>query len=212
MATQYIPRQSKGMVSPVRRRRFVIGCLLLGGILLFFFFPWEIPFSLRDANISRASIAKLTKSSKTEVGEIYGLLHLVTGDNEQEHVLSNAVQLDPTHPIDIAIYAAGDTNLNWQKERDRIDEEYPVIVFSKVSGVLIHLEVQKPHSFLTADILPVGLFLRVNIFVAEIENFYRFSRRAKELLASYELQPPPKIIEVDIRGDAIDFFRSVPFV
>ncbi|KAF8871874.1 thioredoxin-like protein [Gymnopilus junonius] len=151
------------MASPVRRRRFIIGSVLLAGILFFFFFPWEILFSIKDANISRASITRLTKLTRTEVGEIYGLLHLATGDNEQEHVLSNAVQLDPTQPIDLPFYAAGDASLDWSKERNRIDEEYPVIVFSK--------------------------------------TYCQFSRRAKELLASYELQPPPKIIEVDIRDD-----------
>ena len=133
MSTQYIPRQPKGLASPFRRRRFLIGSLLLAGILLFFFFPWEIPFSLKDANISRASIARLAKSKEVPVGEIYGLLHLVTGDNEQEHVLSNAVQLDPTKPIDLAFYAAGENSLDWQRERQRLDEEYPIVVFSKVS-------------------------------------------------------------------------------
>jgi len=29
----------------------------------------------------------------------------------------------------------------------------------------------------------------------------RFSKRAKELLASYDIQPPPTIVEVDIRGN-----------
>lgn len=31
-------------------------------------------------------------------------------------------------------------------------------------------------------------------------SLYRYSKRAKELLASLELKPPPKIIEVDLRG------------
>ena len=66
-----------------------------------------------------------------EVGEIYGLLHLVTGDNEQEHVLSN-VHLDPTVPVEMSVYAAGDTSIDWEKERDIINEQYPIVVFSKV--------------------------------------------------------------------------------
>jgi len=166
MSTQYFPKQAKGVGSPIRRRRFILGSILLVGILLFFFFPWEIPFSIRDSSLSsmsRASIAKLTKSKKVDVGEIYGLLHLVTGDHEQEHVLSNAVHLDPTLPVDLSFYAAGDTTLDWQQERAHIDENYPVIVFSK--------------------------------------TYCPYSRRAKELLASYDLQPPPKVVEVDIRDD-----------
>ena len=70
-----------------------------------------------------------------EVGEIYGLLHLVTGDNEQEHVLSN-VHLDPTVSVEMSVYAAGDTSINWEKERDVIDENYPIVVFSKVFCLL----------------------------------------------------------------------------
>jgi len=30
---------------------------------------------------------------------------------------------------------------------------------------------------------------------------HRFSKRAKELLASYDIQPPPTVVEVDIRGN-----------
>ncbi|KDR75122.1 hypothetical protein GALMADRAFT_249035 [Galerina marginata CBS 339.88] len=163
MSTQYTSKQSKGIGSPIRRRRFLLGAVLLIGILLFFFFPWEIPLSFNGTLSSMSSVARLTKSKKVDVGEIYGLLHLVTGDNEQEHVLSNAVQLDPTLPVDLSFYAAGDSTLDWHKERARIDENYPVIVFSK--------------------------------------TYCPYSKRAKELLASYDLQPPAKIIEVDIRDD-----------
>jgi len=157
-----------GIGSPIRRRRFILGGILLVGVFLFFFSPWEMPVSFEGANlssISRASVAKLTKSKKPEVGEIYGLLHLVTGDNEQEHVLSNAVQLDPTLPVELAFYAAGDATLDWEKERARIDDSYPVIVFSK--------------------------------------TYCPFSKRAKDLLATYDLKPPPKVIEVDMRDDGI---------
>ncbi|KAF9567936.1 thioredoxin-like protein [Agrocybe pediades] len=152
--------------SSIRRRRIFLG-ILLTGAFLFFFVPWEIPLALRDASLSslsRASIAKLSKPKKSEVKEIYGLLHLVTGDNEQEHVLSNAVDFNPTVPIDLDLYAAGNKHLDWDKERDRIDSEYPVIVFSK--------------------------------------TYCPYSKRAKALFATYDLQPPPKVIEVDLRDDA----------
>ncbi|KAF4621445.1 hypothetical protein D9613_000508 [Agrocybe pediades] len=164
--------------SSVRRRRIFLG-ILLTGAFLFFFVPWEIPLALRDASLSslsRASIAKLSKPKKSEVKEIYGLLHLVTGDNEQEHVLSNAVDFNPTVPIDLDFYAASNKHLDWDKERDRIDSEYPVIVFSKKS-------VNRR----------VDLFRRIA---------RKYSKRAKALLATYDLQPPPKVIEVDLRDDA----------
>jgi hypothetical protein len=74
------------------------------------------------------------------VEEIYGLLHLVSGDHEQEHVLSNAVHLDPTVPIELSFYADGDTSLNWTIERDTINKNYPIMVFSKVSSTDQHVD------------------------------------------------------------------------
>ena len=125
-----------GLCSPFRRRR--LGLLFIISIGLFFFFyfvPFELPPSLSKegfSSFSRANVAQLLKSKKkVEVGEIYGLLHLVTGDNEQEHVLSN-VQLDPTVSVEMSVYAAGDSSINWEKERDIINEQYPIVVFSKV--------------------------------------------------------------------------------
>ncbi|PPQ93182.1 hypothetical protein CVT25_007939 [Psilocybe cyanescens] len=159
MSSQYASKHGKGM-SPIRRRRFTLGAILLVGVLLFFFVPWEIPLSF-GSTLSRASVARLAKSKKGKVGEIYGLLHLVTGDHEQEHVLSNAVHLDPTLPIELSFYG-GDVALDWNAERDYIDTNYPVIVFSKIC---------------------------------------RFSQRAKDLIATYNLQPPPHIVEVDLRDD-----------
>ncbi|KAH9485536.1 Glutaredoxin-C1 [Psilocybe cubensis] len=160
MSGQYALKHSKG-VNTIRRRRFTLGAILLVGVLLFFFVPWEIPLSF-GTTLSRANVARLTKSKKGKVGEIYGLLHLVTGDHEQEHVLSNAVQLDPTLPIDLSFYG-GQTALDWSVERDYIDTKYPVIVFSK--------------------------------------TYCRFSQRAKDLIATYNLEPPPHIVEVDMRDD-----------
>ena len=32
-------------------------------------------------------------------------------------------------------------------------------------------------------------------------SFARYSKRAKELLASYNITPPPKVVELDIRSD-----------
>ena len=132
MPAQYA-RDSKGVGLPIRRRRITLLLSLIVGILFFLFVPWELPpalESLRFNSISRANVASLMKNK--QVDEIYGLLHLVTGDHEQEHVLSNAVELNPTEAIDLSFYAAGDTTLNWSKERDSIDKEYPLVVFSKV--------------------------------------------------------------------------------
>jgi len=156
--------------TPIRRRRFIFFTLLVVVAIFTFGVPWEVPPSLKDGNfqsaLSRASIAKLLQSklkSGPKVDEIYGLLHLVTGDTENEHVLSQTVELDPTKPISLAIYATGNS-IDWSSEVDELNEKYPVVVFSK--------------------------------------SFCPFSRRAKELLSTYDIHPPPKVIEVDLRDDS----------
>lgn len=136
MPSQYSrdAKPSKGIGGSIRKRRVILFTILVVGILFFTYVPWELPSALQGLGlegISRANVAQLMKSK--QVDEIYGLLHLVTGDHEQEHVLSNAVQLDPTLPIALSVYAAGDTTLNWRTERDTINENYPIVVFSKVS-------------------------------------------------------------------------------
>lgn len=128
---------SPSLLASIRRRRCAIITSLLVGFFFFYFIPWGLPPSLRDVGItgmSRASVAQLVKTKKLpmKIDEIYGLLHLVTGDNEREHVLSNAVHLDPTHPIDMSIYAAGEIDLDWEKESKFLNKEYPIVVFSKV--------------------------------------------------------------------------------
>lgn len=74
-------------------------------------------------------MGQLIKPKKLAVEEIYGLLHLVTGD--QAHVLNKA-DMDPTTPLAMDIYAAGDSTLDWHKEMALINAEYPVVIFSKV--------------------------------------------------------------------------------
>lgn len=109
----------------MRRRRLILLFTLAIGVLLYLFAPWGIP------SISRANMGQLMRTKNVAVDEIYGLLHVVTGDNEQEHVLSKA-DLDPTVPLALSVYAPENPSLNWRKEKASIDEIYPVVVFSKV--------------------------------------------------------------------------------
>ncbi|KAJ3813165.1 glutaredoxin, partial [Lentinula lateritia] len=71
--------------------------------------------------------------------------------------------VDITNPVDINVYAAK-RGMDWKKELQRLNEDFPVVVFSK--------------------------------------TYCPYSRKAKQLLQTYELSPPPKIIEVDLREDA----------
>lgn len=128
---------STSSTSFIRRRRLLIflTCLVIG--FLFIGVPWEVPSSLKGAEgLSRANAAHLANQTQStaNIDEIYGLLRIVTGDAEYAHVLANAVELNPESPISFEVYAAGQKSLNWQKEVERINEEHPIIVFSKVGS------------------------------------------------------------------------------
>lgn len=116
-------------------RLFILLCVLLA-LAWSFGLSWELPESWKDADImtsSRARIAQAFSTKKVNVDEIYGLLHLVTADSDEyQHVLTNNVELDPTKPVSLDVYAAGNKNLDWDVEVERLNAEYPVVVFSKV--------------------------------------------------------------------------------
>ncbi|KAL0571729.1 hypothetical protein V5O48_010237 [Marasmius crinis-equi] len=153
----------------IRRKRFI--ALLLGVVtfyLLFLRSDWELPEALKDAGVplSKGNFAHIMKGKLSKVEEIYGLIHLVTNeDDEHQHILNNSPKLDPTKPVDMALYAPGEVDVNWSEEVARIDAQYPVVVFSK--------------------------------------SFCPYSKKAKKLLESYNLRPPPKVIEVDLRDDSV---------
>ncbi|KAF5351705.1 hypothetical protein D9756_007656 [Leucocoprinus leucothites] len=149
-------------------RLFFLICALFG-LSWTFGLSWELPESWKDTGIltsSRARIAAAFSARKqSNVDEIYGLLHLVTADSdENQHVLTNNVELDPTKRIGLNDYAAGNEEPDWSAEVERLDKEYPVVVFSK--------------------------------------TFCPYSKKAKDLLAAYDLEPQAKVIEVDLRDDS----------
>ncbi|KAJ7287199.1 hypothetical protein C8J57DRAFT_1430862 [Mycena rebaudengoi] len=163
--------------SPIRRRRFILVVVALLTFIYFFGSPFRLPESLKDVSgLSRANIAKLVtpkgKSARAKVDEIFGLLYLVTGDSEHEHILGQVEGFDPTKPVDMALYAAGTEDMDWEAAARGLNERYPLVVFSKARCSLLQV----------------------------IRKTY--SKKAKSLLATYDLSPPPKIIEVDLRDDA----------
>ncbi|KAK7043153.1 hypothetical protein VNI00_008507 [Paramarasmius palmivorus] len=178
----------------IRRRRFI--ALMLAAVVFFLLFvrgsEWELPAALKDAGVplSKGNFAHYMKKptwlSKPNVDEIYGLIHLVTNeDEEHQHVLSSAPKLDPTEPVDMALYAPGEEkDIDWEKEAGLLNEKYPVVVFSK--------------SFCPFVLSRKSYF----VFYIHVTAVHRFSKRAKGLLESYGLRPPPKVIEVDLRDDS----------
>ena len=122
-----------------RRRRYLIAITVIATFTFFYLgIPqWELPHSLKVDGLgplSRANIVQLTKMRKAktaqDVDEIYGLLHLVV---YKKTPLSRDVEA--TRPIDMAIYG-GDKKLDWAKNVQRLNAEYPIVVFSKVCGFM----------------------------------------------------------------------------
>lgn len=99
-------------------------------MVLFFFFgaPWEFPAE-GFPSISRASIVHLVKPSGWVPDEIYGLLHFVTRDDGR--VLSHDTAVDPKKPIMLSVYEK--RKGNWTQYVQKLEESYPVVVFSKAS-------------------------------------------------------------------------------
>jgi glutaredoxin len=156
--------------------------------------------------ISRRNLSVFLSTSAPDdtnlPAEIFGLLHLVTAPEEAGRVLRVAGELDddisgpgdswwsgslslggtvvPEKPVEMAWYALGSissrvergrgrgqgrtTGGGWGDRMEVLQEQYPVVVFSK--------------------------------------SYCPYSKRAKKLLESYNLSPPPKVIEVDLRADS----------
>ncbi|KAJ3759457.1 hypothetical protein FB446DRAFT_634932 [Lentinula raphanica] len=146
-----------------RRRLLFIFLTLISVCLYLFVFSNKYDSAIQSLGFS-------SKSNQPSVDEIYGLISLVTRDSEKSQRVLTANSVDPSKPVAMNAYAAR-RGMSWEKEMERLNEEYPVVVFSKASKSPI-----VRHSY---------------------------SRKAKQLLQAYQLSPPPKIIEVDLREDAI---------
>lgn len=130
--------------TPIRRSRLILFTVIVVGALFFYNVPWELPASVRDTGITtltRANIAQLLKPKTPAplpdlpMEEIFGLLHLVTGDREHEQILSKIPDLDTSDPLDYSVYAAGKKDIDWFTEVKKLNEHYPIVVFSKVRKI-----------------------------------------------------------------------------
>ncbi|KAG6869101.1 hypothetical protein C0993_001666 [Termitomyces sp. T159_Od127] len=116
---------------PIRRRRFFILVALLVALLFFYGVPWDLPLGLKEAGfeaLSRANVVYYAKSKPEQVDEIYGLIHMVTEDVERD--LTRIGDIDPSKPLNMTVYA-GDEPIDWLKTVKKLNNKYPVVVFSK---------------------------------------------------------------------------------
>jgi hypothetical protein len=121
-----------------RRRRILLPLLGLTLLYLFFFSSSHDLFGLPPAlqglrRVSPASIAALVQNRVTE---IHGLLYYAV--HESEALAHDAP--DPTRPLDLSVYADGDPapKPDWPARAKHLDEETPLIVFSKVCPFLYY--------------------------------------------------------------------------
>ncbi|KAH0827999.1 pre-mRNA splicing factor component-domain-containing protein [Lanmaoa asiatica] len=129
--------------------------------------------------------------------EIFGLLHFVTSPDEAGRVLSavgdptgqeaapeNGVQpggaIVAGKPVEMAWYALGSITKTGERTRGRGQGR------SASGGWEERLKVLREE-------YPLVVFSK---------SYCPYSKRAKRLLEAYDLSPPPKIIEVDLRADS----------
>ncbi|GAW05581.1 glutaredoxin domain protein [Lentinula edodes] len=90
-----------------------------------------------------------SKNPTPSVDEIYGLISLVTRESENSQRVLTAKSVDITNPVDINVYAAK-RGMNWKKELQRLNEDFPVVVFStpgKLSSFCRHMNfLRRPKS------------------------------------------------------------------
>ncbi|KAF7970382.1 hypothetical protein HWV62_24241 [Athelia sp. TMB] len=116
--------------SPFRRRRIIWALLTVFAVVFFFGAPWELPARGLGSSVSRANIAQLVKQKQWQPEEVYGLLHMVTNAEMEGQVLSHDSATDPRKPMELSVYNAGKEG-NWRKYVAELEENYPVVVFSK---------------------------------------------------------------------------------
>ncbi|EPQ57154.1 thioredoxin-like protein [Gloeophyllum trabeum ATCC 11539] len=167
--------------STYRRRRIVWSAILLFAAFcgVLYIAGWSptglsLSSSLKDSGYEAqdAPVYAANASEKTlRIQEIHGLLHFLTSERTE------SMSLDRAH-------AYGDAEgapVDWGAEQD-------LSVFS--AGVEDDNWPRNVREL--TDRYPVVVFSK---------TYCPFSKRAKALLESYQLTPPPKIIEVDLRPD-----------
>jgi hypothetical protein len=176
------------------RRRLFLLCLSIVACIFVFRERLSLPSHLQDIDftLSRANVAYFARNS-SPVPEIYGLVHLLTSPVGGQLALN---ETNSNGELGMQLYSQ---DANWGRVRSTTDKKWPVIVFSKVRHLSLCSRVlrliRNP-----IDILPVCSNYLTCMMKPVTGQFFSYSRRAKTLLQQYDLNPPMKVIEVDLRG------------
>lgn len=132
-------------------------------------------------------------------------------------------QLDGSQAQKSIVWSDGKTlsTARWKEELAAMHQQYPVIVFSKVSFLFsyqLSLNLQFTFSYTSSDTILTYFLTRptarkhepVFVFSGLHSNqTKRYSKRAKAILAKYPLKQTPKFIEADIRRTSYEFSSPV---
>lgn len=161
------------MASSFRRRRIVWSIILLTAGMFFYVSTYgdasffSLPTSLKDLGFSPSSsragqvaIAKLkdiTGRKSKQVPEVLGLLYFVSQYpdrtfNENEGGIDvlgkGSVKVEPESPVELDVYAP-DGHANWDAHLKVLQNDFPVVVFSKTYCPYIYLAFRSLRSCLT---------------------------------------------------------------
>jgi len=150
-------------------------------------------------------------------------------------------RLDPAKEIDLKVYSSFDGDDDWVKHVRELQNNSPLVVFSKVrSQTIVSLRSSpklcgyrgRPCTLCYGPWFPPGGILRsfclhfsptprrneklmgywlltrittagsfsAQLYAGHSKSYCPFSKRAKNLIQTYALDPPPRIVEVDLRG------------
>jgi glutaredoxin 3 len=208
-------------MSSFTRRRVLVPLFALACLVLYVLLPsYSDTYYLPDWASPVGSPAARAAARHTH--EIHGLLHFVVNKPDQILVplseFDDDTPIDPTRPIELRVYAEDGAQVDpvasardWVARADALDRDAPLVVFSKVRPsvrprVSTGRSPNAPSP--SSDVLPVSNNQARTPPAPLTPLAHRHSRRAKELLDSYDLWPRPKIIEVDQRGTSVP---RVPF-
>ncbi|TFK70592.1 thioredoxin-like protein [Pluteus cervinus] len=164
-----------------RRNRLILFLLFLVGFVWYSHGSFELPENLKDSGVSginRANIVELVKGgfrgNQKPVDEVFGLLYFVT----QPGVGGDGDgEVGPGQSLNDVVGLDPMVPLKL--------DAYASVGKEKVDWRKVRDDVNKES--------PIVVFSK---------TYCPYSRAAKELLESYQLQPPPRVIEVDLRDDS----------
>ena len=170
---------------------------------LFFLAPdsfWEVSHGHELATAGKEWINPIFGGGGNEkVGNAYStedelkdFLHMVASSE-----LTIPKDVDASKPLPREIYKSDLEGVAWLQEAQA---DPPIIVFSKARAPVHLIIFITSYSHSSLDILPVRSLLRPVVSTTKDELIYRFSKSAKALFKGLDPSPPPKYVEVDLRG------------